>query len=153
MCPVCTVTVIAGLGISRLLGIDDIISSIWIGGVILSVSFWFVNWLSKRSFYEKIKSRKIKKLIDISVFIFMYLTALIPLVMNGSIGIPLNRLWGIDKIVIGITTGSLVFLFGIWADRKERIVRGKQLFLYQKVVFPVLTLIITSVVFMIIVNR
>jgi len=153
MCPVCTVTVIAGLGISRLLGIDDIISSIWIGGVILSVSFWFVNWLSKRSFYEKIKSRKIKKLIDISVFIFMYLTALIPLVMNGSIGIPLNRLWGIDKIVIGITTGSLVFLFGIWADRKERKIREKQLFPYQKVVFPVLTLIITSVVFMIIVNR
>lgn len=152
MCPVCTVTVIAGLGISRLLGIDDIISSIWIGGVILSVSFWFVNWLSKRPFYEKIKSIKIKKWIDISIFIFMFLTALIPLVMNGSIGIPLNRLWGIDKIVLGITTGSLVFLLGIWADRKERKIRGKQLFPYQKVVFPVLTLIITSVIFMIIVN-
>jgi len=153
MCPVCTVTVIAGLGISRLLGIDDIISSIWIGGVILSVSFWFFNWLSKRSFYEKIKSRKIKKLIDVSIFVFMYLTALIPLMIDGSIGITLNKLWGIDKIVLGITTGSLVFLFGIWADRKERKIRGKQLFPYQKVVFPVLTLIITSVVFMIIVNR
>ncbi len=48
MCPVCTVTVIAGLGISRLLGIDDAVTSLWIGGFILSFSFITISWIDKK---------------------------------------------------------------------------------------------------------
>ncbi|MBU2577676.1 hypothetical protein KKA69_02480 [Patescibacteria group bacterium] len=38
--PVCTITVGAGLGISRWLGIDDSIPGLWIGGLILSSGLW-----------------------------------------------------------------------------------------------------------------
>jgi len=144
MCPVCTVTVIAGLGISRLLGIDDLITSIWIGGFIISFAFVITNWIAK-----KLPKIKIQRFL-IPIIIITYLLVLIPLKWNGSIGIPLNTLWGIDKILLGIGIGSAGFLFGVWADKKIRKVKGKQLFNFQKVVFPVLGLIIASGVFFLI---
>ena len=74
----------------------------------------------------------------------MYLLVLIPLKLNNTIGIAQNTLWGIDKILLGTIVGSIVFLIGIWADKKVRKIKGKQLFIYQKVVFPVISLVITS---------
>ena len=133
MCPVCTVTVIAGLGLSRILGIDDLITSIWIGGFILSFSFVTINWINKR----------FPKFLIISI---MYLLVLIPLKLNNTIGIAQNTLWGIDKILLGTIVGSIVFLIGILADNKVCKIKGKQFFIYQKVVFPVLALILASVV-------
>lgn len=141
MCPVCTITVIAGLGISRLLGIDDAITSIWIGGFILSFSFVTINWLNKK--WPKIHVSRFK----IPIILAMYLLVLIPLYLNHSIGLVYNRLWGIDKILLGTIIGSTAFLAGIWADKKEREMRKKILFPFQKVVFPVLGLIISSLAF------
>src|SRR3990167_7933638 len=140
MCPVCTVTVIAGLGLSRILGIDDLITSIWIGGFILSFSFVTINWINKR--FPKFSIFNFQFLI-ISI---MYLLVLIPLKLNNTIGIAQNTLWGIDKILLGTIVGSIVFLIGIWADKKVCKIKGKQFFIYQKVVFPVLALILASVV-------
>lgn len=134
MCPVCTVTVIAGLGISRMLGIDDAITSIWIGGFILSFTFVMINWLNKK--WSKLTVNKYQ----LPIIVLMYLLVLVPLKWNGSIGTIGNTLLGIDKILFGITLGSVFFLIGVWADKKVRLVKGKQLFNYQKVVFPVLAL-------------
>lgn len=141
MCPVCTVTVIAGLGISRLLGIDDVITSIWIGGFILSFSFVTINWIGKK--WPKLLISRF----SIPIIIVIYLLVLGPLRWNGSIGIARNTLWGIDKVLLGTAIGSAAFLLGIWADRFERKTRKKILFPYQKVVFPVLGLIIASAAF------
>ena len=40
VCPVCTVAVGAGLEGARLLGVDDVITGIWAGGLTLSLFFW-----------------------------------------------------------------------------------------------------------------
>lgn len=141
MCPVCTVTVIAGLGISRLLGIDDLITSIWIGGFILSFSFITIDWIDKK--WHKLAVKKF----TFPIIVLMYLLVLVPLKLNGSIGIARNSLWGIDKILLGTIIGSIVFLIGIWADKYQRKVSKKILFPFQKVVFPVLGLIISSLAF------
>jgi hypothetical protein len=147
MCPVCTVTVIAGLGISRLLGIDDLVSSIWIGGFILSFSFITIDWIKKRKWFVRFNSSSVRQFISPAIIIAMYLFVLVPLKLSHTIGIALNRLWGIDKIILGTAIGSIAFLSGMWADKKVREVKGKQLFIYQKVVFPILALIITSLIF------
>ncbi len=141
MCPVCTVTVIAGLGISRLLGIDDLITSLWIGGFILSFSFVTINWIGKK--WPKLNS----KYYFLPTFILMYLFVLIPLYLNHIIGIIRNTIWGMDKIIFGIIVGSIVFLAGAWADKYQRKKFKKIFFPFQKVVFPVLSLIITSLIF------
>jgi hypothetical protein len=141
MCPVCTVTVIAGLGLSRLLGIDDLITSIWIGGFILSFSFITIDWINKK--WPKLLIEKY----TYPIIVLMYLLVLIPLKLNGSIGIAANTLWGIDKILLGTIVGSVVFMIGIMADKFQRIRFKKIFFPFQKVVFPVVALLLTSIVF------
>jgi hypothetical protein len=162
MCPVCTVTVIAGLSISRILGIDDVVSSVWIGGLILSLSFITFDWLEKSKWREKIYALVCKfkcgmtefQALKFWVISLMYSFVIIPLLLSHTIGIARNTLWGIDKIILGTAVGSIVFLIGIWADRSVRKARdGKQLFHFQKVIFPVLALTIASLVFFFITKR
>jgi hypothetical protein len=141
MCPVCTVTVIAGLGLSRLLGIDDLITSIWIGGFILSFSFITINWIVKK--WPKLKS----KYYYFPTFILMYLFVLVPLKLDHIIGIYSNTIFGIDKVVFGILVGSIVFLIGVWMDKYQRRKFSKIFFPFQKVIFPVVALLIASLVF------
>lgn len=131
VCPICTVAVGAGLGLSRWLGIDDAISGIWIGGLILSSSLWLLDWLKK----------KWPKLIinhwPLAIILVMYLLVLGPLAWTDILGHPFNTFWGIDKLIVGTAVGSLAFLASIWADKKVRKIKGKQLFNYQKIIFPV----------------
>ncbi|PIU03715.1 hypothetical protein COT44_01735 [Candidatus Shapirobacteria bacterium CG08_land_8_20_14_0_20_39_18] len=59
-CPVCTVAVGAGVGLSRWLGINDTITGLWIGGLTVSISAWTLNWLATKNKtfpYQKIKEK------------------------------------------------------------------------------------------------
>lgn len=143
VCPVCTVAVVGGLGISRALGVDDTVTSVWIGGLILSSSFWVTDWLSKRPKYKKLANIWV-------IAVLLYGIVLIPLYYAKMIGLPQNTLWGMDKILLGTAVGSLVFLKGVYLDKLERRKIGKQFFIYQRVVFPVLALTIASFIFYII---
>lgn len=141
VCPLCTVAVAGGLGLSRWLGIDDTISGIWIGGVLISSSLWFYSWFSKK--YPKYNSTHYLLLATI----IMYALVVGPLVYYEIIGHPFNKIFGIDKIVFGIVLGTLGFLAGERLDKKIRKARGKQFFNYQKVAFPVFVLLIISLIF------
>jgi len=144
MCPVCTVTVIAGLGLSRLLGIDDVITSLWIGAFILSFSFVTIAWIHKK--WPNIMTRYYY----LPTFALMYVFVLIPLKLGHMIGVYRNTLFGIDKIILGTFVGSVVFLIGVWADKYQRKKFSKIFFPFQKVIFPVVCLLIASLIFYII---
>jgi len=141
VCPVCTATVVVGLGFSRWLGVDDSVSGVWIGAVLLSSSLWFANWLSKK--YSWARRLKSLKLMTAGL---TYLLVFVPLARTEILGHPFNRLWGIDKLILGTGVGTIAFWLGTWADQKVRLIRGKQLFNYQKIIFPVALLILLSVV-------
>lgn len=140
MCPVCTVGVIAGLGLSRWLGIDDTVSGLWIGGVTVSLSGWTVNWL---------KGKKINfKGMPIAVAVVYFASIIIPLYWKEIIGHPFNKLWGIDKLILGIMIGSIFFLLGAIVYKYIKLKNnGHAWFPFQKVVFPIGPLIILSVIF------
>lgn len=144
VCPICTVAVAGGLGVSRYLGIDDSLLGIWAGGLVVSVSLWTVDWLGKREWKFLEKSNVIIN--TIVSFLFWTLLTYVPLYTSGIIGHPFNTILGIDKLVFGSIIGFLAFLFGFWLDKKVRAVKGKQLFIYQKVVFPVVSLILATLV-------
>jgi len=149
VCPVCTVAVGAGLGLARYFGVDDTISGVWIGGIILSSSFWLSDWLNKK-YFSKHPTSKLPLLtshLTLLTSILMYLLVLAPLYFTQTIGHPFNTILGIDKLVFGTIAGSLTFLLAVRADKLVREIRGKQLFYYQKVVFPLTSLIITSGLF------
>jgi len=82
----------------------------------------------------------------------MYALVLLPLYYTKTIGIWGNTFWGVDKIIFGTAAGSVAFLKGIWIDKLQRKKFGKQFFNFQKVVFPVLALVILSAVFFLITN-
>jgi hypothetical protein len=147
VCPVCTVAVGAGLGVSRALGIDDAVTSVWIGGLILSSSFWLIDWLKKKK--PEFPISKFRYL----TIVLMYLLFIVPLWLGKYIGRPYNSIFGIDKILFGTFWGSLTFMAGVWADRKIRQVKGKQLFIYQRVVFPVSALVLTSIILHFVVGK
>lgn len=144
VCPVCTVAVGAGLGVSRYLGIDDSITGIWVGGLMVSITLWTVDWLKKKDWkFTKSLSEINTTLIT---FIFYILITYPPLWYGGIIGHPFNTMLGIDKLIFGSVLGVFSFFIGVWADKKVRKLKGQQLFNYQKVVFPVTALTFISLV-------
>jgi hypothetical protein len=140
VCPLCTFAVGAGVGLAEWFGIDDAISGLWIGGLIMSLILWTFMWLDKKSirfFGDKI-----------IVVLVYYLIVVAPLFFTNVIGHPANVLWGIDKLLLGIILGSIFFLAGVLTHlylRKHNNDLGY--FPFQKVVLPVVNLIILSGVF------
>lgn len=143
MCQICTIAVGAGLGLSRYLGIDDAVSGIWAGALVISISFWLTDWLKKKNH---------KFPIYLSV-IFWTAFTYIPLWKVGILGHPFNVIWGIDKLIFGGVIGASVFLLAVYTDRKVRKIKGKQLIAFQKVIIPISFLAIASLIIWIITKR
>lgn len=137
VCPICTIAVASGLGISRWIGIDDAVMGIWIGGLILSSGFWLADWVSKKSW--KIPYPQMLSVLLMIIFV------LPPLYIAKMIGLAGNTLWGIDKIILGTMVGSILFFAGVKLDQYLRTTNeGKIYIYYQKVLAPVLFLTIGS---------
>lgn len=139
-CPVCTVAVGAGVGLSRWLGIDDTVIGLWIGALTVSLIMWTINWLNQKKI--KFIGRKI------IVTVVYYLLIVVPLFYTGIMGHPLNKLWGIDRLLIGIIIGSIAFLASVLIyDMLKKRNNGRSYFRSQKIVMPVGTLIVLSLIF------
>jgi len=137
VCPVCTIAVGAGVGLCRYLGIDDAISGTWIGGLIISLIAWTIDWLNKKNI--RFLFRKIL------AAIFYYVIVILPLYKMNIMGHPDNKLWGMDKLLAGIIVGSVVFILSVlFNDFLKKKNQGKVYFPFQRVVVPILFLIIAS---------
>lgn len=137
VCPVCAVAVGAGLGLSRWLGVDDLITATWIGGVLVTLSWWTVEWMDSKNI--KFKGRKIL------VSLGYYLLTIAPLYYYGIMGHPYNTFWGIDKLLLGIIVGSIFFFGGsmlnLWLKKKN----GDKVYIkFQRVIIPVAILLLIS---------
>jgi len=145
ICPVCTVAALAGVGLSRWLGVDDTITGLWIGALIVSSALWTVNWLATKN----IKFFGIKAV----SLIFYYAAVFIPFWEKGIVGHPKNMLWGIDKLVLGTAVGSIFFYLSVYVyEEIKKNNGGHAKFPYQKIVIPISTLAILSLVFYFIVK-
>ncbi|MBD3244483.1 MAG: hypothetical protein GF335_00635 [Candidatus Moranbacteria bacterium] len=143
VCPVCTVAVGAGVGLSRWIGIDDMISGVWIGGLTVTVIIWLLNWLKKKKIEFSFKNP--------TVISLTYLLLILPLYWADIMGAPFNQFCGVDKLLLGILTGSLIFWLAIKLHYKlKKKNNNKSYFPFQKVVIPVLSLVILSLIFYII---
>lgn len=142
VCPICAVAVGTGVGLSRWLGIDDSITGLWIGGLIVSMITWTIIWFSGRNI--DFKGR------NVITAIGYYLLIVAPLCFTGIIGNPLNSLCGcgLDKLLLGVIAGSSAFYFGaVWYYHLKEKNQGHAYFPFQKVAMPISPLIILSAVF------
>lgn len=146
VCPVCTVAVGAGVGLSRYLGVDDAVSGVWIGGFIISSGLWLSNWLAKKN--VRVRYRPLLSTI------LMFVLVVPPLFWTGIAGHKLNTWWGIDKLLLGIIVGSILFIFAVFTDKVLRYTNNHKVkFYYQKVILPVLFLLAASVVLYLVTKR
>ena len=140
VCPVCTVAVGAGLEGARLLGVDDVITGIWAGGLTLSLFFWTVGWLKKRGVTN------VWLLIVLPLVVYYGLLGAVYLMPGVTFGA--QTLWGIDKFMLGVTVGTLAFYLGArWYVKIKRDNGGHAKFAFQKVVVPLSFLLVATAVF------
>jgi hypothetical protein len=140
ICPLCVIAIGAGLGLSRWLGVDDVVSSIWIGALLVALIMWTLIEMKKHNWRFYFDA--------IIIALAYYLLTFVPLYYAGIVGHPLNKIFGIDKIVFGTSVGTIMFLLSYWLHsylKKKN--NGKSFFPYQKVVIPFVVLILTSLTF------
>lgn len=139
ICPLCTLAVCAGAGFFGWLGIDDIITGLWIGGLTLSAIMWTMSFLNKKNI--RFPGRRIL------IILSYYSIIIAPLYWKGIIGQPFNKFWGIDRMVCGIILGSFSFFAGVvcYIYLKEKN-KGRSYFPLQKVVLPAAPLVILSLI-------
>jgi len=141
-CPVCTVAVAAGVGLSRWLGVDDTISGLWVGALTVSMSLWTINWLKEKGWIKNFWWNPL-------IFIAYYIMILIPFWKTDIISFhPSNLILGVDKILFGVVTGSAAFTIGyLFHLMLKEHNHGKSYFPYQKIVYSISPLIILAVIF------
>ena len=141
VCPVCTVAVGAGIGLSRWLGIGDLITGLWLGAFLLSLALWAVDWLGKR----KIRSPFAK----FAVILAGYAMAIVPLYYAEITAHPIDFLRSAtqDKLILGIIEGSTVFFFAVklYEFLKERN-HGRAHFPFEKIAIPIALLAFFSLI-------
>ncbi len=142
ICGVCTGAAVAGVGLTRWLGIDDLVSGLWVGGALASVTGWTINWLNKKEirFYGR----------KILVALLYYGFVVIPFYYYDIATHPRNKYIhetyiGIDKLILSIFIGTIFFVI---ANKTYEYLKAKNgghgHFPFEKVVFPIGTLLILS---------
>lgn len=141
ICPICTIAVGVGIGISEELGIDDAITGLWIGGLTVSMGLWNIAWFEKK--HIQFFARDVLTMLAYFVLVVLPL----PFMFKDVIGHPDHLLWGVDKLLLGIGIGSIAFYLGAASYQRIKARRGRAHFPFQKVLMPILPLVILSVLF------
>ncbi|HUW22147.1 MAG TPA: hypothetical protein VMW41_05805 [Candidatus Bathyarchaeia archaeon] len=137
-CPVCMIAVGGGLAMAKMLGVDDLVAAIWIGALVTVSALWLAQK------FHKIKLPKP----EISWTLIFYLLTVATLYLQGKIGHPSCQLWGLDKILFGLTLGTILIFLGNLLDRWLRSKnQGKVFFPFQKVAIPLAMVVSTSLIF------
>ena len=155
-CPLCTAAAGVGIGVARWIGVDDSIVGLFLGAFIVSMGLWFNNLLKKR-----------KANIPFQGFLIVFasfLLTIIPLYLAGIINnleivksLPeLSVLglgvFGIDKLLFGTIVGIIAVGSSFSLSDYFKKKKGKGLFPYQGVLFMIVTLLILSGGFWIIIR-
>ena len=125
-CPVCIITVGGGLFIAEKLGISSFLVSIWLSALNCAIAYYLAT--------------KFKKPILKSGYfwsIIFYLLTVFYLDISRQL----------DSSLIGLSVGLIVSIFSINIDQLiKHFNHGKVLFYYQKVIIPLVILIITTII-------
>lgn len=143
VCPVCTVAVGAGLEGARLLGVDDVITGIWAGGLMLSLTAWTANYMKKRG----VKNTIWYVLNFIAYYVLLALVYFIP-ASNPIVRFNQSCIWGIDQFLMGVVVGTGVFYaMARWYSVIKARNGGHAQFPFQKVVMPFGGLLVATLIF------
>lgn len=140
VCPVCAISIGACVGLSRYLKLDDLITGLWIGALVIASIAWTINWLNAKNI--RFMFRKI------IITLLYYASVLYPLYHYKFIGLFANKFCRVDKLLFGIIAGSII---GYGAILLENYLRAKNhnkaILRGQKIIIQVGILMIISIIF------
>ena len=143
VCPVCTIAIGAGLEGMRMLGVKDILTGIWAGGLTISLIGWTANYMHKHNVKNPLWY-------GLNILVYCSLLASVYFVPFGHPFVQWweNCMWGIDQFLLGILVGSITFvLMELWYMRIKKNNGGHALFPFQKVVRPFVGLLVMTGLF------
>lgn len=145
VCPVCVVGVGAALGLAEVLHIDDTITGAWIGGMGVAVFFWMVDFMGKRNWTFKFKfGNLLRNVILAGVTAYFIYLAVAGYITNHTD----HLIVGVDKMIVGPLFGAILFTA---ATQLHFFLRekngGKAYFPFQKVVIPMSSLLVSTIIF------
>ena len=141
-CPLCTAAVGTGIVVTRFYGVDDAIVGIWIGAFIVSTALWL----------NKAIKKKFIPLQELLLIILALASTIIPLYLAGLIGNMPSKLFGVDKLLLGILAGSLATYLGFFVSNIIKKKREKVLFPFQTIILTLAFLLLSSAIFWLIVS-
>ena len=148
VCPVCTIAIGAGLEGMRILGVKDVLTGIWAGGLTVSLIGWTANYMKKHNI-----KNIFWYLLNALVYTFLLASVYFIPRENPIVKWWENCMWGIDQFLLGILVGAITFiLMEIWYSNIKKKNGGHALFPFQKVVMPFGGLLLITGVFWIIIR-
>lgn len=143
VCPVCTVMVGAGVGVTRWLGLDDSITGSWIGGLLMSLSVWTKAFMEQRGirFFGKTPL----------IVAFYYIFGIWPLYWMDIID-DVNTVsifaYDINRLLLGVVSGSAAVIIGavLYGVMKKKH-GNRAYFPFQKVAMPLFFILLVDVLF------
>ena len=127
-----------GLTLSRLLGIDDTITGIWLGAFLGALAFWFSMNLGRKNKIFR------NKLIELIIYISFTVLTIISFYQFNLIEKHID-IFGFDKLPFGMVVGGVVFYL-------INLIHIKHYFAYQKIIVSLGTMTLLSVLFYILLN-
>ncbi len=138
-CPVCTVAIGASLGIARQLGVDDCVVGVWAGAMLAMIGYWMIRWFDKKGWTFP----GYKHILMISSIAMVGLMYINELTYDPSV---IWRVFYVDSFLFTTLLGAVMLIFGMnfyqWMKAKNG---GHAHFPFEKVVVPVLLVLLTSV--------
>ncbi len=141
-CPLCVAGAAAGLTLSRVLGIDDSVTGIWIAAFLGAVSFWTEGFIAK-----KIKFSFLKEVVYLTIFV-LTLVSFYQFNLVNKMG----DIFGIHKLTFGIIAGGISFYLVDLIDDYLIRKNGKVFFPYQRIVVSLGSIIALSVLDFLLIN-
>ena len=140
VCPVCTVAIASGVGLCRYLGIDDLISGLWVGGLLISLAVWTKDYLKKHKWDFKYSY----PILSAGYFLITF----IPLKFLGILGHKYNLIFGMDRLLFSSIAGAFLVHISVFINNWLKKQNHNKVFIpYQKVIIPLILLTIFSFVF------
>ncbi len=140
-CIVCTVAIGTSLSIARKLGVNDNIIAIWLGAILALLGYWTILLFEKKK-WNFIARDYILLLLSFSMIGAIYIKDL-----KYTPEVILKILY-IDKFLFSAIIGWIIYVISQKLYQYMKVKNGGHAhFPFEKVVIPVLMLIITSIYF------
>lgn len=139
-CPVCAVVIVSGLSISRFLGVKDCVVGIWLGALLLAISSGLVLLLKKKNI-NNIFLNILVYILDYCMLIPLYIGEVPQLIFNAK------TILFIDEFLFSVLSGSLILFASSKLYYYMKNKNGKPHFPFEKVVLPIVNLIVLSILF------